>query len=61
MNHSEIVSFIWSVADLIRDTGAMGTNVGTSAEVPAKRTASFKRGKYQDVILPLTVLRRLDC
>ena len=41
MNHGEIVSFLWSVADLIRD--------------------SFKRGKYQDVILPLTVLRRLDC
>ena len=41
MNHSRIVSFIWGVADLIRDT--------------------FKRGKYQDVILPLTVLRRLDC
>ena len=41
MNHGEIVSFIWGVADLIRD--------------------SFKRGKYQDVILPLTVLRRLDC
>jgi type I restriction enzyme M protein len=41
MNHSAIVSFLWSVADLIRD--------------------SFKRGKYQDVILPLTVLRRLDC
>jgi type I restriction enzyme M protein len=41
LNHSEIVSFIWGVADLIRDT--------------------FKRGKYQDVILPLTVLRRLDC
>ena len=41
MNHSQIVSFIWGVADLIRDT--------------------FKRGKYQDVILPLTVLRRLDC
>jgi len=40
-NHTEIVSFIWSVADLIRDT--------------------FKRGKYQDVILPLTVLRRIDC
>ena len=40
MNHSEIVSFIWGVADLIRDT--------------------FKRGKYQDVMLPLTVLRRLD-
>ncbi len=35
MTHSEIVSFIWGVADLIRDT--------------------FKRGKYQDVILPLTV------
>jgi len=41
MNHSEIVSFIWGVADLIRDT--------------------FRRGKYQDVILPLTVLRRIDC
>lgn len=41
MTHTEIVSFIWGVADLIRDT--------------------FKRGKYQDVILPLTVLRRLDC
>ena len=41
INHGEIVSFIWSIADLIRDT--------------------FKRGKYQDVILPLTVLRRLDC
>ncbi len=22
---------------------------------------TFKKGKYQDVILPLTVLRRLDC
>ncbi len=41
MNHSEIVSFFWGVADLIRDT--------------------FRRGKYQDIILPLTVLRRLDC
>ena len=41
MKHSEIVSFLWGVADLIRDT--------------------FKRGKYQDIILPLTVLRRLDC
>src|SRR5262249_14093456 len=41
MNHSEIVSFLWGVADLIRDT--------------------FKRGKYQDVILPLTVLRHLAC
>jgi len=35
MNHSEIISFLWDVANLIRD--------------------SFKRGKYQDVILPLTV------
>jgi type I restriction enzyme M protein len=41
VNHGQIVSFIWGVADLIRDT--------------------FKRGKYQDVILPLTVLRRIDC
>ncbi len=41
MNHSQIISFIWGVADLIRD--------------------DFKRGKYQDVILPFTVLRRLDC
>ncbi len=41
MNHSQIVSFIWGVADLIRDT--------------------FRRGRYQDIILPLTVLRRLDC
>ncbi len=41
MNHSEIVSFLWGVADLVRDT--------------------FKRGKYQDITLPLTVLRRLDC
>jgi type I restriction-modification system DNA methylase subunit len=37
VNHSEIVNWLWGVADLIRDT--------------------FKRGKYQDVILPLTVLR----
>ena len=41
MNHGEIVSFLWSVANLIRD--------------------SFKRGKYRDIILQLTVLRRLDC
>lgn len=38
---TERATFIWGVADLIRD--------------------SFKRGKYQDVILPLTVLRRIDC
>jgi type I restriction enzyme M protein len=41
VNHSQIVSVLWGVADLIRDP--------------------IKRGKYQDVILPLTVLRRLDC
>ena len=41
MNHNQIVTFIWGVADLIRD--------------------SFRRGRYQDVILPFTVLRRLDC
>lgn len=42
-NHTftEKANFLWSVADLIRDT--------------------FRRSKYQDVILPLTVLRRIDC
>jgi type I restriction enzyme M protein len=39
-NFSEKANFIWSIADLIRDT--------------------FKRGRYQDVILPFTVLRRID-
>jgi type I restriction enzyme M protein len=41
MSYGEVVSFIWSIADLIRD--------------------SFRRGEYQNVILPLTVLRRLNC
>ena len=40
-SHGERVNFIWSIADLLRDT--------------------FKRSKYQDIILPLTVLRRIDC
>jgi len=40
MDHTTIVSFIWNIADLIRDV--------------------FKRGKYQDVILPFVVLRRID-
>ena len=40
-NHKQVVSFIWGIANLLRD--------------------DFKRAKYQDVILPLTVLRRLDC
>jgi len=39
-NFREKANFIWSVADLIRDT--------------------FRRGRYQDVILPFTVLRRID-
>jgi len=39
--HQETTSFIWNVANLIRDT--------------------FKRGEYADVILPFTVLRRIDC
>lgn len=41
MNHNEIVSFLWGIAGLIRD--------------------SLRGGHYQDVTLPLTVLRRLDC
>ena len=40
-NFQQQVSFIWGIADLLRD--------------------SFKRGKYQDVMLPFTVLRRIDC
>ncbi len=40
MDHTAIVSFLWNIADLIRDV--------------------FKRGKYQDVILPLVVLQRID-
>ena len=40
-NFKEKANFIWSIAELLRD--------------------SFKRSKYQDVILPLTILRRLDC
>ena len=40
MNHSEITSFIWGTADLLR--------------------SSFKQHQYGDVILPFTVMRRLD-
>jgi type I restriction enzyme M protein len=40
MSRSEIVSFLSSVADLMRD--------------------AFKRGKYRDVISPLTFPRRPD-
>jgi type I restriction enzyme M protein len=38
---SEIVSFIWSVADLLR--------------------GNYKQADYGKMILPFTVLRRLDC
>ena len=38
---SEIASFLWSIADLLR--------------------GDFKRHEYGQVILPFTVLRRLDC
>ena len=41
MSHSEIVSFIWQMADLLRGI--------------------YKPHKYKDVMLPLIVLRRLDC
>jgi type I restriction enzyme M protein len=40
-NFSEKVSFIWSVADLLR--------------------GDYKQSEYGKVILPLVVLRRLDC
>lgn len=39
--HSDIVSFIWSVAELLR--------------------GDYKAADYGKVILPFTVLRRLDC
>ena len=38
---NEKVSFIWSVADLLR--------------------GPYRPNQYKDVMLPLTVLRRLDC
>lgn len=40
MNHSELSSFIWGTADLLR--------------------SSFKQHEYGDIILPFTVMRRLD-
>jgi len=40
-NFGEKVSFIWSVADLLR--------------------GPYRPNQYKDVMLPLTVLRRLDC
>jgi type I restriction enzyme M protein len=41
INFSDKVSFIWSVADLLR--------------------GPYRPNQYKDVMLPLTVLRRLDC
>ncbi len=40
-NFNEKVSFIWSVAELIR--------------------GPYRPNQYKDVMLPMTVLRRLDC
>jgi len=40
-NFNEKVSFIWSVADLLR--------------------GPYRPNQYKDIMLPLTVLRRLDC
>ncbi len=40
-NFSEKISFIWSVADLLR--------------------GPYRPNQYKDVMLPLTVLRRMDC
>lgn len=40
-SHQQAVSFIWSVADLLR--------------------GDYRASEYQRVILPFTVLRRLDC
>jgi len=40
-NFNDKVSFIWSVADLLR--------------------GPYKPAQYGDVMLPLVVLRRLDC
>jgi type I restriction enzyme M protein len=41
VNHQDLSSFIWSVADLLR--------------------GDYKQSDYGKVILPFTVLRRLDC
>jgi len=40
-NHSKIVSFIWSIAEILR--------------------GNYKQSDYGKVVLPFTVLRRLDC
>jgi type I restriction enzyme M protein len=40
-NHSEIASFIWFIADLLR--------------------GDLKQSQYGRVILPFTLLRRMEC
>ncbi len=40
-NFSQVASFIWSVADLLR--------------------GDFKQSQYGRIILPFTLLRRLEC
>ena len=40
-NFGEKISFIWSVADLLR--------------------GPYRRTQYKHIMLPMTVLRRLDC
>ena len=40
-NFGEKISFIWSVADLLR--------------------GPYRPNQYKDIMLPMTVLRRLDC
>jgi type I restriction enzyme M protein len=41
VNFSEHVSFIWSIAEILR--------------------GNYKQSEYGKVVLPFTVLRRLDC
>ena len=49
--HNQIVSFIWGIADdCLRDVYVRGKY----------RRDVYVRGKYRDVILPMTVIRRLD-
>jgi type I restriction enzyme M protein len=40
-NHSQYISFIWSIAEILR--------------------GNYKQSDYGKVVLPFTVLRRLDC
>ena len=44
------------------DAGALTMTLGSSQTLSSRRTLGVKpvRGKYRDVILPMTVIRRLD-